>query len=429
MIRVAHITDLHLSPERLDEQAAILGSFATEAIRCGADLAVVTGDLWGETVPYRPGVALLAATGAWLRRLSQSMPVIVLAGNHDDLGSLSLLALDAAAHPIHVIRDVWGTGHDDVRLWTPHGSVDVYALAYVRRGYVARTAGTGADATASRLASTLLRAQSGLIARDRADDPADAVLGLGHWLVAGSMTGHGEVLRDGEPVVQRRDLDDWRVDYACLGHLHARQTVGERASYGGSPWPTDFGDLGVKAWSLVDIGERGAEDARPSPIAQTQTIDAAGGLARVEIHTVPTGARPWVTLDYRWGLGGGVPVWRDLPDETPAEGAHVRARLRIPADLEGTCPWRETIDRVAAVAASMAEPVVIRERGERDDIRAPEIVHAADLAAQVEAWAGSLAEPLDAASIEATIAALDEIAAHTDDEITARSRAIAEGAA
>jgi len=54
-MRVAHVSDLHItSGPRLDDQRACLDAILADAARAEPDLWLVTGDLWGTTVPLPP---------------------------------------------------------------------------------------------------------------------------------------------------------------------------------------------------------------------------------------------------------------------------------------------------------------------------------------------------------------------------------------
>jgi DNA repair exonuclease SbcCD nuclease subunit len=62
-----------------------------------------------------------------------------------------------------------------------------------------------------------------------------------------------------EPVLALADLDVDPWQYVALGHIHRRQTMGERCAYMGSPDRLDFSDEGVeKAFSEFHLPDDGS---------------------------------------------------------------------------------------------------------------------------------------------------------------------------
>lgn len=425
MIRIVQLSDLHVLPD--DEEAErVLLDLVSRCRRLRPSLWLFTGDAYGRAVPYRPPPSARRILEAALVRMAEVAPVVALAGNHDDIPTLERWKDLGGAYPIAVIP---GAGVD--RIYTDDGSVDVYGYAYPRRAWLASDADAGArvDREVSDVVIGLLRSATHTIRQKEEEDPPDATLLLGHWLVAGGKASGGEILSAREPTIPRPEVLDVPADYLALGHLHAQQQVGPRCWYPGSAWATDFAETEEKAVILVDIGE---PDGRPgfagSPVRLLEDTVAPSGR-RVHVFALPTAARRVVTLDYRWGLVDGVARWRAHPGSAAdlVAGARVRARLSVAEDLATTCPWEEEL---ATLRAAGAASVTAERRLETADrVRAPEVAAAEGPEEKLLRWMETQSIAITPAERAAALTALDELLSEPDEIVDATTDVVAVGAA
>ncbi|MBK7062474.1 MAG: hypothetical protein IPH51_19200 [Rubrivivax sp.] len=97
MIRIAQFSDLHYSEKNLAEADRCFGFAVDEAIRRGAEVAVISGDSTDHALDvHSPAVERLARQ---VRRLADHCPVLMLQGtfSHEPPGTLAIFRLLGAA--------------------------------------------------------------------------------------------------------------------------------------------------------------------------------------------------------------------------------------------------------------------------------------------------------------------------------------------
>lgn len=433
-MRIAHLSDLHVTEgKRLVDQAADLARIVDDVLSLSPDLVVLTGDYYGRTVPHRPTPRERAVLEPAVVRLAEAAPVVVLAGNHDHGESLELTRHLGGTFPIRTI-----TGAQTFQVQTPAGPVWIYGVAYPTKRWLLRSRLKAAGAAESTRMATesligLLGAWAGRVQRRRIVDPTIPQVFLGHFLVAGAYLSSGEVLSTGEIEIPRAALEGLAVDYGGLGHIHARQGVADRWFYAGNPWPCDFGERGARGWILVDIGgDPDVHDPLDSPSWSGAPIPGGtwdgwsryggelGGRLPVAVQLVKSGARPWITLRWRWAADreDGDPRWVERPSAEDLEevaGAEVRAQLVVPDAHVASCPWAaelaelETRNPHRVTAERTIEPT--------HRIRAPAVAAAATLAGKVEAYWSTLESPPEDHDRAAAMDALAELEQEDDQSI------------
>ncbi len=220
--------------------------------------------------------------------------------------------------------------------------------------------------------------------------------------VGGATLSGGEVLSTREVSIGRDALALLDADYGALGHIHQRQELAPRAWYVGSPWPVDFGERGPRGWNLVETG---------------------AGPRDVSVGFRDSGARPWVTLRYRWAADreDGHPRWLERPSPEAllaAGGAVVRARLVVPDGHVASCPWDAELEELRTSAHRLKAERVI-EPSVR--VRAPAVAEAATLEAKLQAYWSTLESPPEPQDRAAALEALAELQDSEDPELEART--------
>lgn len=430
-MRLIHLSDLHITEgRRLDDHARILDRIVTEAIDTCPDAWLITGDLSGRTVPHRMTPRECAVLYPQLVRMAEVAPVVIDGGNHDHALDIESLRHLGGAWSIRVV-----TKAEAISLSTPSGVLHCYVLPYPRQGWLleGETRPVGIEATRrmcdDRLAITLQLWQQ-RIARTRIQYPEQVHVFLGHVQVRGCRTSGGEVLAGQEIELTRGQLDELRVDYGALGHLHLRQETAARYWYVGSPWRNDHAETeDFKGWHLVDVGDWDPSDA------QDQTWYDEGP-SRQEVRVIPmeSRCREFVTLDYRWAQPEGEdrPRWTSGPASNsdpvpyvgPVQDAEVRMRLVVPHQHVAGCPWEAEIQRVRDLGAHYIQDERTIEPVLR--VRSPAVAAAQTLPEKIAAyWETVGTEPTDEERA-AALANLDELQTHDDEQIGALTRALLE---
>lgn len=426
-MRVVHVSDLHVTEgPRLADQVAMLEAITDNAASSGVDLWLVTGDLFGRTVPHRSTPAERNALYPAIVRMAELAPVVVIYGNHDhdpDLDTLSCLGGD---WPVQVVK-----GAQVLVVNTKAGRAHCYCLAYPTKRWLLAGEETppGVD-QAQQMVQEKLRSLFGLwgqrIRRQRRSSPADVHLLLAHVQVRGCATSGGEVLAGQEIEITRADLDGLPVDYGALGHLHLNQEVGLRSWYAGSPWRNDYGERDPKGYLVVDVG-RGPGLSAYAGGMPVGRYAATVERAEVIVTRVVTPCRRFVTLDWRWAADreDGEPRWVVRPPEEAmvhVPEAEVRCRLVVPQQWVAGCPWEAELERVRAAGAlrlqveRKIEPTLrVREHTISADQPLPEKVRAY--------WKGIGTEPLPIEQ-EAALSALQDLQTREDPDIQQDTQAI-----
>ncbi len=402
MIRIAQSSDLHYSEKNLVEADRCFGFAVDEAIRRGAEVAVISGDSTDHALDvHSPAVERLA----WqVRRLADHCPVLMLQGtySHEPPGTLAIFRLLGGRYGVHVAdrigqvallstgtwRESDGWRFDGLRNGLPDDARAIFTcVPTVNKATVAASVGA-ADAAVA-LGQELAALLAGYAAINQAARQAQVpTVGVSHGTVTGCITEHGVPMAGFDHEFTSGALFAAQAQAFMLGHIHRHQhweQDGRIVAYAGSIGRFHHGEQGDKGFVLWDV-------------------DAAA----VRFEHVPTPARRTVDL-----------FFDDKPDierieaamqEERLQGACVRVRWTI-ADEERHEVDREAIKRalsgVADVQMEGRIVPIVRSRAEG-------ISRCVSLSAKVRAWAavtGAKAEPL--------LADLERLSHQTPEQIAA----------
>lgn len=402
-MRIAHLTDLHVTegPD-LDDQAVYLRKITTDLLAARPHLVLLTGDYYGHTVPHKPSPRERAVLEPFLVEWADICPVAVLEGNHDHGEALGLVRLLGGALPIRVVQSA-----ERFEVFTTAGPVTIYALPYpTKRHLVAHLGAVGAQESGAVLAEmvqTILKGWAARMERERRKNPNARIVCAMHTTITGSSFGGTEVHHSQEVEIPQGLLLGMDVDYGALGHIHQRQQLAPGWWYAGNPWPVDFGERDDKGWHLVEIGAH-AEGAR--------------------VTFMPTGARRWITLEYRWATdeGTGAGRWMHLPalaDLAAIPGNVVRMRLSVPDHAVAGCPWDEEVARIEAMQPHRLKIIKSIEPTQR--VRAPELMAGTTtLAQKMQAVWSTQATPPGEREQKETLDVLHELETMPDEVLEAQ---------
>ncbi len=346
-MKVLHTSDWHVGKrlgrfDRMDEYRAAVAEVAAIADAEGADLAVVSGDLFDRPLPPIDALqtvlgGLVALTGGGRR------PVVAVAGNHDSPAFFEALAPFLAPADIHLIGDIKAPAAGGVLdLATPGGRALVAGFPFLREGRVVDFMDQTGDWYQS-YAGRVRRICEEYAGHLMAEAGSDAVtLLVAHFMVTGARIRTGaprgeRALHLGEAYTASEEAVPPGLGYVAMGHIHAPQPVPHAnvpATYAGSLLQLDFGEAG--------------EDKR------VVVVDVAPGR-RAEVRSVPvTAGRPLVQATGTWdelvGRTDLADAYADLTVTTagPDPGLGDRAQEAFPwlVNVRADYP-RSVEDRVA----------------------------------------------------------------------------------
>ena len=398
MIRIAQFSDLHYSEKNLVEADRCFGFAIDEAIRRGAQVAVISGDSTDHALDvHSPAVERLARQ---VRRLADHCPVLMLQGtySHEPPGTLAIFRLLGGRYGVHVADRIGQVALLSTGTWresdgwrfdtVPDGAQALFTcVPTVNKATVAASVGA-ADAGVA-LGHELAALLAGYAAINQAARQAQVpTVGVSHGTVTGCITEHGVPMAGFDHEFTSGALFAAQAQAFMLGHIHRHQhweQDGRIVAYAGAIGRFHHGEQGDKGFVLWDVG-----------------------AAAARFEHVPTPARRTVDLFF-----DGKPDLEQIKaamQEGGLQGAWVRVRWTV-ADEERHEVDREAIKRALAGAADVQMEgrivPVVRSRAEG-------ISRCASLSAKVRAWAavtGAKPEPL--------LADLDRLSHQTPEQIAA----------
>ena len=349
MVRLAVIADSHWDEQSRFEECIRIHDWIAEDIRArGVDLVLHAGDVFErKSTPTER-----AAVAEWLQRVAEHAPVVVVRGNHDAVGDLSIFAKLRTRHPV-IVEEALGV----------HvlGGVAVACLAWPRKAEIhARLGSQVGHEESEQIASSALRTVIQGLGEDLRRHNGPRVF-LTHAMVTGSKTSLGQPLVGCDLEVGLEDLRAAEADFYALGHIHLPQDWDGPIVYPGSPRRTAFGETEDKGYVLVDL-ENESREARWSriPTPCTPMLLLTGRVDDVDDPETGESFRSIVL------------------DENPEDvtGAEIRLRFAVPADERDAIraraeAWKQHFLGRGAAHVKVEEQVIATTRA-----RAPEIATA-----------------------------------------------------
>lgn len=400
MIRIAQFSDLHYSEKNLAEADCCFGFAVDEAIRRGAEVAVISGDSTDHALDvHSPAVERLARQ---VRRLADHCPVLMLQGtfSHEPPGTLAIFRLLGGRYGVHVADRIgqvalrldrtWvgsqGWRFDGAQDQLPDGARVLFTcVPTVNKATVAASVGA-ADAGVA-LGQELAALLAGFAASNQAArESLVPTVGVSHGTVTGCITEHDVPMAGFDHEFTSGALLSAQAQAFMLGHIHRHQhweQGGRVVAYAGSIGRFHHGEVGDKGFVLWEV--------------------AASAVA---FELVPTPARRTVDLFFE-----GKPDLARIESAVAAgdlEGAWVRVRWTV-ADEDRHEVDREAIKRALAGAAGVQLEgrfvPIVRSRAEG-------ISRCASLGDKVRAWAG-----VTGARVEPLLAYLERLSHQTPEQI------------
>lgn len=332
-IHLLHFADAHIDmvnhgrhdpqtglPIRVLDFLAALDQVVDTAVSEKVDLVLFAGDAYKDR---NPQPTFQREWGRRIMRLSQAgIPTLLLVGNHD------VAPATGRAHTLHEFSTLH-VPHihvaDTIRLWRPDDlelPVQIITVPWVSRSRIARLleGKSPADAPAADVYEQMEEVVGDLIARQIETADLDLPLILtAHASVQGAKYGSERAVMLGHELVLSGGLvNDNRLDYVALGHIHQHQSLNGDAHppivYPGSIERIDFGEAREKKGFVLAQVSRGRTIWQFHELRTRRFVDPEPITPRAD-HFMAD-------------------ILSQLPAADAVADAICRIRLAYPADLE-----------------------------------------------------------------------------------------------
>ncbi|MCB4207263.1 exonuclease SbcCD subunit D [Arthrobacter sp. UM1] len=310
-MRILHTSDWHLGRRfhevDLEESFRAWVDWVVATVEEeSVDVLVIAGDVYDRALPPVWAVELFSAALSRVRALGAQ--VVLTAGNHDSASRLGFGAGILGRGGVHIGADVEALDRPVTLTGADGASVDFFLIPYLdtmalrtaRPSWLPESEGRPDDADIHAAALERVRA---------AFSPERPAVVLAHAFVRGGEASESEReirtaalgLRTTPQPAERAEetpggqAEERRAErqgglgeipgalfqgaaYTALGHLHRRQTLGERLRYSGSPLPFSMSEEGyAKGGWIVDLSADGAVDVRPADFSGFRPVKRITG--------------------------------------------------------------------------------------------------------------------------------------------------------
>ena len=284
-MRFFHLSDLHIGKQLhsyslKDNQQAVLAQIEERAKELCPDAILICGDIFDRAVPSGEAYTIFDTFLQELAAITPNIPVLVIAGNHDNAQRLSYASSFLKKHQIYVSTSVSEEPLQKIVLKDEFGEVDFYLMPFVKPGYVRHLFEEGAVTDYQSAVQEILK-------REQIDESRRNVL-LSHQFYTNS--GQAPELCDSEQsVLTIGGLDNVDVsvveqfDYVALGHIHGAQMVKfPYIRYCGTPLKYSVSEEHhKKSITMVTMGAKGTKPVIDTiPLVPIQEVRRERGLLR-----------------------------------------------------------------------------------------------------------------------------------------------------
>lgn len=243
-MKIFHISDLHIGKQLFlhslkEEQEDILRQIVEKAKEYRPDVILIAGDIYDRTSPPGEAYQMFDQFLNQLSEINPMIPVLIIAGNHDNANRLNYASEFLKKSNIFVSvmppRKV-GERLKMITLKDEYGPVNFYFLPFTRPSYVRQLA----EEEAQKEVRTYDDAIRFLIEREDIDYAQRNVLLSHQFFVSGMVQPDRSESEQNSISVGGIDSIDieWvkNFDYVALGHIHGAQKIGkEWIRYSGTP--------------------------------------------------------------------------------------------------------------------------------------------------------------------------------------------------
>lgn len=263
-MKLFHISDLHIGKQLhyynlRDNQIEILKQIVELAKVQHPDVIIIAGDIYDKSVPSAEAYTIFDTFLNNLSDITPSIPVLIIAGNHDSAERLQFASAFLEKHNIYISVLPPQTEDEHLKkvvLQDEYGEVDFYLLPFTKPGYVRHLFENG-------MITSYDKAIAALIDREQIDYGRRNVLISHQFYVSGDNL--PDTCDSEQVYISVGGLDSVdiasvkRFDYVALGHLHGPQQLGEKhIRYSGTPLKYSVSEeKHIKSITMVTIGAKG----------------------------------------------------------------------------------------------------------------------------------------------------------------------------
>lgn len=265
-MKIFHISDLHIGKQlhyynMKHNQMDILEQIVDKAKEYRPDVIVIAGDIYDKSVPSAEAYTIFNQFLNNLSDIEPSIPVLIIAGNHDSADRLDYASSFLEKHNIYI--SVHPPRNDDeylkkIVLKDQYGDVNFYMLPFTKPGHVRTLFDDG-------IVSSYDSAIRALIEREDIDYSKRNVLISHQFYISGDKspeTCDSEQIYISVGGLDSVDIDAIKdFDYVALGHLHGSQSIGNKhIRYSGTPLKYSVSEeRHEKSITMATINEKGSE--------------------------------------------------------------------------------------------------------------------------------------------------------------------------
>lgn len=286
IMRIFHISDLHIGKQlhyynMKDNQIAIFRQIAEKASKLRPDAVILAGDIYDKAVPSAEAYTIFNQFLNDLSEIKPSIPVLIIAGNHDSAERLDYASTFLERHNIYICVHPPRTEDEYLKkvvLEDEHGEVNFYLLPFTKPGYVRHLFGDGEGLSYD-------AAVRALIKREDIDYSKRNVLISHQFYIDGEElpeTCDSEQIYISVGGIDSVDIDAVKdFDYVALGHLHRAQSIGRKhIRYSGTPLKYSVSEeRHIKSITMATIGDKGSEVIIDTvPLIAYQNVRSEKGL-------------------------------------------------------------------------------------------------------------------------------------------------------
>ena len=262
-MKIFHISDLHIGKQLhyynlREEQEDMLEKIILAAEAHEPDVMVIAGDIYDKSAPSAEAYEIFNQFLNRLTRLPKPMPVLLIAGNHDNASRLSYASAFLENSQIYISAKAPGLGEylKKITVQDAYGDVNFYLLPFIRPRDVRQLFEEG-------VVTSYDTAVAAVLNRETIDDTKRNVLVAHQFFVAG--TAEPERCDSEQNYIAVGGIDSVDIchvqnfDYAALGHIHGAQKMGaEHIRYSGTPLKYSVSEARhQKGITMVTLQEKG----------------------------------------------------------------------------------------------------------------------------------------------------------------------------
>lgn len=265
-MKLFHISDLHIGKQLhyynlRDNQVKILSQIVDMAKEQHPDAIIIAGDIYDKSVPSAESYTIFDQFLNDLSNITPSIPILIIAGNHDSAERLNYASTFLEKHKIYiaVFPPMAEEEHlKKVVLQDQYGNMNFYLLPFTKPGHVRHLFEEGSITSYD-------TAIAALIHREEIDYTQRNVLISHQFYVSGEklpQTCDSEQVYISVGGIDSVDVASVKgFDYVALGHLHGSQQIGEKhIRYSGTPFKYSVSEeKHVKGITMVTLGAKGEE--------------------------------------------------------------------------------------------------------------------------------------------------------------------------